>query len=107
MEILNGKCDLSEFGKLLHENWQIKRSLSDKISSSSIDDIYSTAIRSGAMGGKLLGAGGGGFMLIFAKPETQPKIREKLNKLLWIPFRFENLGSQVIFYSPNDSVVNA
>lgn len=106
VEILNSKSELSNFGKLLHENWQIKRSLSHRISTSEIDDIYSTALRSGALGGKLLGAGGGGFMLIYAKPEVQPQIRKKLKKLLYVPFRFESLGSQIIFYSPGDSLAN-
>jgi len=106
IEILNSNYELSEFGKLLHENWQIKRSLSKKISTSTIDDIYSTALRAGASGGKLLGAGGGGFMLIYAKPKAQHKIREKLKKLLHVPFRFESLGSQIIFYSPGDSLIN-
>lgn len=102
LKILNNNTDLSEFGKLLHENWQIKRSLSTKISTPVIDEIYSTALRSGALGGKLMGAGGGGFMVIFAKPEVQSKIREKLKKFLYVPFRFNDLGSQIIFYSPYD-----
>lgn len=99
LEILNSNCNISEFGKLLHEHWQIKRSLSDRISTSYIDEVYSTALKAGALGGKLVGAGGGGFMLIFAKPQIQPKIRERLKKLLYVPFRFENLGSQIIFYN--------
>lgn len=107
LAILNGKDDLSRFGKLLHENWKIKRSLSSKISTPFIDGIYSAALSAGAFGGKVLGAGGGGFMLIFAKPSVQPKIREKLKKLLYVPFKFEGLGSQIIFYSPGDSVVNS
>ena len=106
LEILNSNSDLSKFGKLLHESWQIKRGLSDKISTPLINEIYSTAMRVGALGGKLLGAGGGGFMLIFAKPEVQPKIKEKFKNLLYVPFRFETLGSQIIFYSPSDSLVN-
>lgn len=104
IEILNSHSDLSEFGRLLHENWKFKRSLSHKISTPVIDEIYSTALKAGAGGGKLLGAGGGGFMLIFAKPEVQQKIRKKLKKLLLVPFRFENLGSQIIFYSPSSSL---
>lgn len=106
IEILNSNNSLSEFGRLLDENWQIKRTLSGKISTPIIDDIYSTAMRVGALGGKLLGAGGGGFMLIFARPEVQPKIKEKLKNLLYVPFRLENLGSQIIFYSPGDSLIN-
>jgi D-glycero-alpha-D-manno-heptose-7-phosphate kinase len=91
---------LKEFGKLLHESWRIKRGLTGKITNNAIDEIYSTAHKAGAYGGKLLGAGGGGFMLLFAPPELQPKIRNKLNKFLHVPVAFENLGSQIIFYQP-------
>lgn len=96
--ILNSKSNIVEFGKLLHESWQLKKSLSDKISTPEIDRVYDTALNAGAMGGKLLGAGGGGFMLFFVKPELQNKVRRRLNKLLIVKFRFENLGSQIIFY---------
>jgi len=99
--ILNGNNDLLEFGKLLHESWQLKRSLSDKVSTSEIDEIYDAARNAGAIGGKLLGAGGGGFILFFAEPEIQPRIKAKLDRFLHVPFRFESLGSQIIFYAPN------
>lgn len=99
IDILNGK-KIEDFGKLLHESWKVKKSLSRKISSEHIDDIYDTAKKYGAIGGKLLGAGGGGFILLFAPPQMQPKIKEKLKNLLWVPFSFENLGSQIIFYQP-------
>ena len=99
------KGELSDFGKLLHEGWMLKRSLSDKISTPYIDSIYENALRAGASGGKLLGAGGGGFILLFAPPSKQKKIREKLKKLLLIPFKFEHLGSQIIFYQPNTGKV--
>jgi len=92
---------LDDFGKLLHESWKIKRSLSSKITTPLIDEIYETAMNAGAIGGKLSGAGGGGFMLFFVKPELQPKIREKLKKLLYVPFKFENLGSQIIYHTSN------
>ncbi len=101
LEILNRKGHLEEFGKLLHESWKIKRELSDKVSTAHIDEIYTAARDAGAMGGKLLGAGGGGFMLFFASPRQQKKIQQKLKKLLLVPFKFENLGSQIIFYQPN------
>jgi len=101
INILNGDNDLTEFGKLLNQSWQLKRSLTDKISTPHIDDIYATAIGAGATGGKLLGAGGGGFMLFFVKPELQSKVREALSGLLYVPFRFENSGSQIIFYEPD------
>lgn len=101
--ILNSESsNICDFGKLLHESWLIKRSLTSKISTGDIDNIYEVARSAGALGGKLLGAGGGGFILIFADPKLQPKIREKLSKILYVPFRFEKLGSQVIMYSVQD-----
>lgn len=99
-DIVNCRKNILEFGKLLHENWKIKRSLTAKISNSTIDDIYLTARRSGATGGKLLGAGGGGFMLFFVRPELQKKVRLALKHLLFVPIKFENSGSQIIFYNP-------
>ncbi|MDP8265790.1 MAG: kinase [Candidatus Aceula meridiana] len=104
VELLN-KNDLLAFGRLLDESWKIKRGLSDKITTPHIDEIYQRAQQAGALGGKLLGAGGGGFILLFAEPEKQDKIREKLKDFLEIPLRFENLGSQIIFYQPNTGKV--
>jgi D-glycero-alpha-D-manno-heptose-7-phosphate kinase len=99
--ILNGSdSDISDFGKLLHESWKIKRSLTDKISTPQIDKIYNDAFKAGALGGKLLGAGGGGFVLFFVEPEFQPAVRKKLNNLLYVPFKFDTTGSQIIYYSP-------
>jgi len=86
-----------EFGKLLDESWRLKRSLTDKISTPEIDDIYQRAIGAGAVGGKLLGAGGGGFMLFFIPPEKQKNLREELKDLLEIKFNFENGGSRIIY----------
>jgi len=100
INILNGD-DLIKFGKLLHEAWLLKKSLSCKISTSYIDDIYHTARKAGAIGGKLLGAGGGGFILLFVDPAKHEKIKKELKDLLYVPFRFEDLGSQIIFYQPN------
>jgi len=99
LSILTGG-DLQDFGKLLHESWKLKRTLSSKVSNSKIDEIYETAIQSGALGGKILGAGGGGFLLLFAHPEVHGRIHAKLNGLLKVPFRFENQGSQIIVYQP-------
>ncbi len=98
--------NILDFGKLLDTSWQLKRSLSEKISTPHIDEIYNAAKDAGALGGKLLGAGGGGFVLIFADPELQPKIRHRLKNLLEIPFKFETLGSQIIFYQPNTGLVS-
>jgi D-glycero-alpha-D-manno-heptose-7-phosphate kinase len=98
IKILNGNGSLDDFGKLLDESWKIKKTLSSQISNPHIDDIYTAAKEAGATGGKLLGAGGGGFILFFVKPELQPKVREKLKNLLYVPIRFENSGSQIIYY---------
>lgn len=100
LNILQGNSSLQEIGKLLDESWRYKRSLSDKISNESIDAIYQAALDAGAVGGKILGAGGGGFMLFFVKPELQPKVREALSNLIHVPFRFENTGSKVVLYQP-------
>jgi len=97
--ILNSNRDINEFGQLLDKTWQIKRKLTSKISNPSIDKIYEKALSAGATGGKLLGAGGGGFMLIFAKPEYHNEIRRKLSNFLYVPFSFEDSGSRVIYYS--------
>mgnify|MGYP001587387443 FL=1 len=102
INILNSG-DIEDFGKLLHESWQIKKSLSSQISNSSIDEIYEAGLKSGAIGGKLLGAGNGGFILFFVKPELQNQVKEKLKNLLYVPFKFENLGSQIIYYAPQEN----
>ena len=101
MSILNGSSSsITDFGRLMHETWMIKRSLTNKITTPQIDKIYDTAIKAGALGGKLLGAGGGGFILFFVAPEDQHKVKEKLKNLLYVPFSFESLGSQIIYYAP-------
>lgn len=92
---------IDSFGKLLDASWQYKRSLSDRVSTPEIDGIYQAAMDAGAIGGKILGAGGGGFLLIFAKPERHAAIRERLNKLIHVPFDFEDSGSRVVLYQPN------
>lgn len=97
-QILSGNKDITLFGELLHESWLLKRQISNKISSTFIDDIYGKAINAGAIGGKLLGAGGGGFMLFFVKPENKSQVCEALKDLLLVPFDFESSGSQIIFY---------
>lgn len=91
--------DFIEFGNLLREAWEIKRSLSSKISNPTIDEIYQAGIEGGATGGKLLGAGGGGFMLFVVAPHLQERVKERLKGLLHIPFHFGSLGSQVIYYA--------
>jgi len=103
LDTLNSSQDrLTDFGKLLHESWKIKRSLTAHITNSWIDEVYEAGIEAGAIGGKLLGAGGGGFMLFFVTPELQHNVKEKLGKLLYVPFRFHDLGSQIIYYAPEE-----
>ena len=93
---------LDEFGCLLHEGWQIKRSLTQRITNARIDEIYEAGLSAGALGGKLLGAGGGGFMLFFVPPERRQALRERLKKLLCVPFAFSNKGSHVVVYEPEE-----
>jgi D-glycero-alpha-D-manno-heptose-7-phosphate kinase len=101
MSILqDDSVSLNEFGKMLHQGWLYKRELSDKVSTPEIDAIYSRALKAGAIGGKILGAGGGGFLLLFAKPEDHSHIRQALNELVHVPFEFENSGSKVVMYQP-------
>ena len=90
--------ELSDFGRLLHEAWELKRGLTPVVSTDAIDAMYDAARSAGARGGKLLGAGGGGFMLLFVEPENRAAVLERLKDLLFVPFRFESGGSQIIFY---------
>jgi len=91
--------NIEDFGKLLNESWKLKRSLSSRVTTSEIDQMYDTALEAGAIGGKLCGAGGGGFMLLFVPPRKQRLVRQALKQLLYVPFRFETLGSQIILYA--------
>jgi D-glycero-alpha-D-manno-heptose-7-phosphate kinase len=102
ISILNSRQDLASFGELLHEAWESKRSLSSKVSNSHVDGIYEQAIAAGAIGGKLLGAGGGGFILLFVHPSRQRAVREKLSHLIYVPFKFEFSGSQIIFFDAEE-----
>jgi len=105
MQILHStNTSIDEFGKMLHQGWVHKRSLSDKISTPEIDLIYDEALHAGAIGGKILGAGGGGFLLLFVKPEMQSQVRKRLKKLIYVPFQFEDSGSKVVLYQPNGLV---
>ena len=98
VSILSSGRDLGGFGELLHEAWQAKRSLSATVSNSHVDDIYGQARAAGAIGGKLIGAGGGGFIVLFAPPERHAAIKERLAKLIHVPVKFEFGGSQIIFF---------
>lgn len=98
--VSNPNRPLNEFGHLLHESWQIKRTLTQKITNSNLDEIYEAGRSAGALGGKILGAGGGGFMLFFVPPERRQALRMRLKKLLCVPFEFSNRGSHVVVYEP-------
>jgi len=100
--ILNSNQNLTAFGELLHQAWQAKRALSDKVSNSRVDALFDEARKAGAIGGKLLGAGGGGFILLFVPPEKQAKVRKQLNRLIEVPFEFEFSGSQIIFFDTEE-----
>jgi len=99
--LTNDNSSLDEFGFLLNDAWKMKSSLSRDITNSGIDDIYDIAIKNGAIGGKILGAGGGGFVLFFVKPQDQNKVKNALKSLTYVPFSFENTGSKVVVYQPN------
>ena len=104
VNILNNPNENIEgFGKLLYESWRLKRSLSSRVSTDAVDDMFEVALNAGAIGGKLCGAGGGGFMLLFVPPRRQRHVRKALDKFLYVPFHFETLGSQIIVYAHQDS----
>ena len=99
--LTDSRVNIDEFGRLLDLSWKYKRSLSDRVSTPEIDQIYEEALKAGAIGGKILGAGGGGFMLLFAKPEKHAAIRERLKRLVHVTFSFDDSGSRVVLYQPN------
>jgi len=97
VDILSNGNDFDDFGRLLHETWKIKRSLSSSIAPDYINEIYSKAMKAGALGGKLLGAGGGGFMIFYVPPEKKQQVLYELTDLLLVPFKIDNIGSKIIF----------
>ena len=100
--VTNPNRSLHEFGHLLHESWQVKRTLTGNITNSALDEIYEAGRSAGALGGKLLGAGGGGFMLFFVPPERRKELRVRLKNLLCVPFGFSNRGSHVLVHEPEE-----
>ena len=97
--LTNKERDLDDFGRLLDETWKLKRQTGSKISTGSIDELYARAIKAGALGGKLLGAGGGGFLLFYVQPEKRREVMAAMHDLLYVPFQFENAGTRVIYDS--------
>ncbi len=100
LAILNSDRNITGFGELLHEAWQLKRSLNAAISNNEVDSLYTRGISAGAIGGKLTGAGGGGFLLLFAAPEKHEQIRQALRELIHVPVQLDFTGSQIIYYEP-------
>lgn len=100
LEILNSGTDIREFGSLLNETWEKKKRLSEKVSSKEINAMYDLGMKNGAIGGKLLGAGGGGFMLFFVAPQNRKTLCDALKGHIIVPFSFDKSGSQVIYYKP-------
>lgn len=107
-KILTSQKPLSEFGQLLDYSWTLKRGMTDVISNDSIDNLYQKALKAGALGGKLLGAGGGGFLLLYVEPDKRKAVLEALGRLLYIPFQFETEGTRIIYYEHEswDQVAN-
>lgn len=98
--LVDKNVDLNEFGRLLDLTWKLKRGTGNKVSSSSIDSIYDRAIKAGAIGGKLLGAGGGGFLLFYVEKDKQDAVKRALEELMVVPFSFEDEGATIIHYNP-------
>lgn len=103
-KILTSKCDLNDFGRLLDHTWKLKRGITSAISTDSIDELYNKAIKAGALGGKLLGAGGGGFLLFYVEQDKKKAVKKALDNLVYVPFQFETVGTRVIHYSPEDFI---
>ena len=102
LDILNSESSLDEFGLLLNDTWEKKKRLSDNVSDERIDNLYELGMKNGAIGGKLLGAGGGGFMLFYVDKEKKKNLLDAMKEKVCVPFRFEDMGSQVIYYQPED-----
>lgn len=98
--LVNDKKDLDDFGRLLDTTWKLKRQTGGSVSTNSIDALYDKGIKAGALGGKLLGAGGGGFLVFYVQPDKQDSVKKAMSDLMYIPFEFENGGTQVIHYTP-------
>lgn len=104
-QILTDKnTDLDNFGRLLDHTWKLKKQTGSAVSTNSIDALYEKGMQAGALGGKLLGAGGGGFLVFYVQPEYQEAVKDAMKELMYIPFRFEDGGTRVIHYTPETYV---
>lgn len=102
ISILRKNGPITDFGELLHSAWNVKRGLSSNVSNDTVNELYERARKAGAIGGKILGAGGGGFLLLFVPPSDRKTVKEALNELLYVPFSFEARGSEIILYDPDE-----
>lgn len=100
--LTNNDRNIDEFGELLNDTWELKKGTGNSISTGSIDELYDKGIKAGALGGKLLGAGGGGFLVFYVQPEKQEYVKNAMKDLMYIPFKFEDGGTRVIHYSPEE-----
>lgn len=100
--LVNKESDLDDFGRLLDVTWKLKKKTGGSVSTNSIDALYKKGMEAGALGGKLLGAGGGGFLIFYVQPEMQDKVKKAMHDLMYIPFEFENEGTRVIHYNPEN-----
>lgn len=98
--LTNKSADLNDFGRLLDQSWRLKKQTGAKISTGSIDELYEKGLQAGALGGKLLGAGGGGFLLFYVEKDKQPAVLQAMERLMHVPFQFENGGTRVVYYAP-------
>ena len=100
--LTDSKSDLNEFGRMLDHTWRLKRQTGAKVSTDTIDELYEKGMKAGALGGKLLGAGGGGFLVFYVEPEHQAAVKQAMSDLLYIPFQFENGGTRVLYYAAEE-----
>lgn len=102
--LVNKNTDLDDFGRILDHEWKLKRQTGSKVSTENIDILYEKAIKAGALGGKLLGAGGGGFLVFYVRQEKRQAVKEAMSRLMRVPFEFENGGTRVIYYTPESYI---
>jgi D-glycero-alpha-D-manno-heptose-7-phosphate kinase len=105
LALMHNKADIKEIGSLLDKSWMVKKTLADGISNNTVDELYATAKKAGAYGGKLMGAGGGGFVMFLAPPERHAQIKNALRGIVkvWVPFKMDHTGSQVIFHNSTEA----
>jgi D-glycero-alpha-D-manno-heptose-7-phosphate kinase len=104
-KVLSGNGDLSQVGEILHENWQLKKSLTNLVSSNEVDNYYNQARKAGAIGGKLLGAGGGGFLMFYVEPEKQQDVINTLSGLSLLKIKLDSSGTRITYYDQMSNLI--